>query len=114
MKPNINSVEVHSLTGIQWMVWWWVLVHCGLVLGLYPTHIPWLHHLWSVIVCGEFLHCISQFFFEMFYCNDAWVFFFLFFKNKFLGSKQNHEKCWFLKTCCHHFAFGWRKLWTIF
>jgi hypothetical protein len=44
------------------MVRWWVLVHCGLVLGLYPTHIPRLHHLWSVIFCGEFLHCISQFF----------------------------------------------------
>ncbi len=29
-KPKINSVEVHSVvTDIQWMVRWWLLVHCG-------------------------------------------------------------------------------------
>jgi hypothetical protein len=100
MKPNINSVEVHSLTGIQWMVWWWVLVHCGLVLGLYPTHVPRLHHLWSVIVCGEFLHRMPQMFFEMLYYKDGWFIIIII----ILSLKKNHEKCWFLKKCCHFFT----------
>jgi hypothetical protein len=32
VKPNINSVEVHpelSNNGSQWMLHWWLLVHCG-------------------------------------------------------------------------------------
>jgi len=29
VKPDINSVEVHPQLFIQWMVRWWVLVHCG-------------------------------------------------------------------------------------
>jgi hypothetical protein len=32
VKPNIKLVEFHpqlSNNGIQWMVHWWVLVHCG-------------------------------------------------------------------------------------